>query len=673
VENTDPNIEEKLVPFVEGALAEADRREVLAALPGQPALNQEVRLLRETISSLRMMAAKGLTYQSPVEIQSEQVVDFALQGEQWSRQATRQFQLHLLESPDVAEEIAILRELEGELQQRVESSATVPEMPASLRQAFQESYGRAPSEPAWKKSLVAVAAWLATLNIKVAAAAAAGLAVVVGGIGLGRYAHNQVQGSASKVAIASPSGAPTPVGSSTPTSPAPAGQVALLPSKVLPEELPRISRLLWQKQVSHSYRDGQIFVAQADLDRAWAALSVNEKVASAQPLKTGPAPADKKTNLLDGIIGALPDTKAPSPAATSKPEPAKDSKTTAGNKPAAAIPAVAIALPSEPAPSGAYANYQVQQSQAPAQPTYQAAEPARETREESRVNEPKAAPPSSQTEPVRHSPPPLPEAQRGEVKAPAAPSPRKKIAIPPQKAQARSTVLGQVRNSPPANTAPAILEQEIAVAPIPQPMPPAPPVDALRKPTVSTPYHYQQAENKGSQGAPQETTGKVSPGAVNLKVEIKDEEDPPGPAPQQVALEAPKVKPSTQPPDGIAGGFPGSQRAEGDRDVDFNRRPKPGAAITTNSGGEGFRARSDNFEVSADAPFEVAMLPVAKKLVEDSIGEAKVQMERKEDNHLLVTIRPSRNLTPQEIEKLRKLVREKLQLADEDTVVIRQP
>ena len=80
MDSQDSNIEEKLVPFVEGALAEADRREVLQALPSHPALNQEVRQLREAIVALRGQAARGLSYQSPVEAPAEQVVDFALQG-----------------------------------------------------------------------------------------------------------------------------------------------------------------------------------------------------------------------------------------------------------------------------------------------------------------------------------------------------------------------------------------------------------------------------------------------------------------------------------------------------------------------------------------------------------------------------------------------------------------
>ena len=125
MDSHDSGIDEKLVPFVEGALAEADRREVLQALPQQPSLNQEVRQLREIIMTLRNQSAQGLTYRSPVESPPDQVVDYALQSEQWSRTATRQFQLQLLESPDLANEIAILRELEQGLQQPCEGPAAI--------------------------------------------------------------------------------------------------------------------------------------------------------------------------------------------------------------------------------------------------------------------------------------------------------------------------------------------------------------------------------------------------------------------------------------------------------------------------------------------------------------------------------------------------------------------
>ena len=84
-------------------------------------------------------------------------------------------------------------------------------------------------------------------------------------------------------------------------------------------------------------------------------------------------------------------------------------------------------------------------------------------------------------------------------------------------------------------------------------------------------------------------------------------------------------------------------------------------------------ATSDHFEVKAGQPFEVAMLPVAKKVVTDLVGDAKVKMERKEDGSLLVTVLPQRALTPVEIDSLRKELRKKLALKDEDTVVVRQP
>ena len=54
-------------------------------------------------------------------------------------------------------------------------------------------------------------------------------------------------------------------------------EVALFPEKVLPEDLPKLSRQLWDKKVSHTYRDGQIYVAPEDREEALLALNTNEQ------------------------------------------------------------------------------------------------------------------------------------------------------------------------------------------------------------------------------------------------------------------------------------------------------------------------------------------------------------------------------------------------------------
>lgn len=749
MDSQDSGIEEKLVPFVEGALAEADRREVMAALPGQPALNQEVRQLREAILLLRGQAAKGLTYQSPVEAAVEQVVDYALQGESWSRQASRQFQLQILESDGLAEEVAILRELEMDLQQRVEAGKAVPEMPAALRAAIAEAYGRPASEPSWKKSLAAALAWMAGLNLKVASAAVAGVVVVVGGLGLGRWAHQQKGQTTSPtgpVAAATSTASPAADGQVAVATPepmaAPAGQVPLLKGKVLPEDLPRISRQLWQKQVSHSYRDGQVYVAQADFDRAWAALDFNEQAGAHRPIKTVPVPAgETPAPPGGGLIGILPDSlRGGKPSAATAPPPpppapvaspvaasAQPVSHGSGSAPVNAAPAVAIELPVAPEAGrsgGDAPDYRPQRAPEDVLPTYShTSAAAKETR---------SAEPSLPKEASLPRPEPLPQ-RRDYFSAPApASKPQRSVGTAAPSSGERLQPSQMVRPAPPPPPPkPTVAmtrggEQE-AEAPPPravtyapkkkvESLPPAPPVRE-EAPAVQPLRHAAPPVTRRNRNEIAEANLKVEPQGVEDKLsdgkdqrKSADMEDdatpsggarpspvaPPRPAPVSVVAAVPPAPPPA-PASQVSANTGAVAQAQS-----VPPTPPPVAAVTMRGADEGMvtekrsedlaqqnrstvalgrttppgalaAKREDAFEVPANAPFEVAMLPIAKKLVQDLVGEAKVQMERKEDGHLLVTVRPVRSLTPSEIDKLRKLLREKLDLKDEDTVVIRQP
>ena len=696
MDSQDSSIEEKLVPFVEGALAEADRREVLQALPSQPALNQEVRALRETIMSLRGQAARGLTYQSPVEAPPEQVVDFALQGEGWSRQSSRQFQLHLLESSSLAEELSILRELEQDLQQRVEPSKAVPEMPAALRQAIQETYGKPPADPAWKRAAAAILAWTAGLNLKVASAAVAGCVLIVGAVTVSRM-NRPTSGTTVAVATTAPvaDSSATPLGAvaaATP-EPAPAGQVALLQEKVLPEDLPGLSRRLWTKQVSHSYRDGQIYVAQADFDKAWSALQMNnEKATGSKRLKTGEVAVNEpETNLLDGVIGKLPakDTKAEEVKLKKQPAPAGP-QGSAGGPSAEATKAptgtmvggvpdsqVAIAIPAQPeaaAQAGTYAPPPAPAYQAPAH-HYQRQEPAR---------------PVDPIVPRQTAPAPAPVRTRhvaaSTSQTTAHPSQAAHPAPAPMadKDPGSSTKIGQVfqadarKQNPGAKNNGPVDQVASDYRPEPAPEPIAPPLEALKKPVAQshpvTSYAPPPPPLKPTTPA---VAAPVQTGMTNMSVPPTEDDAPPPPGQvfqekkgdlsrEKSETEEGRVNNTMRTDDGVV-------RSNTNKTVGYTDSAGAGRASMGNQAARSRTANDESFQVKAGAPFEVAMLPVAKKLVEDLVGESKVQMERKEDGHLLVTIRPARSLSPQEVDKLRKVVREKLELKEEDTVVIRQP
>jgi hypothetical protein len=706
VDSLEPTIEEKLVPFVEGALAEADRREVMQALPNSPALTQEVRLLREAILLLRTQAARGMTYHSPVEAPPEQVVDFALQGDQWSRQSSRQFQLHMLESSSLSEELEILKELEQDLQQRAESSKPVPEMSAALRAAIQEAYGRPAPEPGWKKTMAALVAWMAGMNLKVAAAAVASCVVVAAGVGMGRYAHQQMQVPAQggTVAVADRSSASPSPAAAVFAAATPAGQVALLKEKVLPEDLPGLSRRLWQKQVSHSYRDGQIYVAQADYEKAWGALQLNpEKIAVAHPLRTGAVPPEeKKTNLLDGVIGMVPNAApAPKPvvpkdraAAGAASQPLANKADTAEPSPAAAV---AVHLPSAPEASqggpGDDANYQVapEGDRGPVGPVADRATAAQRSPDAPRP----AIVPSQDSYRPSQMARPAPTEKRRQVAAPE-PVVRQEVADPPASSKMKSVFQGnrkrQATPDPrnyvaPKNEAPVVVE---SVAPAVQPIS-RPNVavqrDLADKPSPSLANSHVGVKESGPDGQLEEEAPPLpqpanlpaySPPAVPSQIALESKGVPSGQAPVDEALRggvasAPRAETSSSPPAVASGGRVAAKVAGGEAPAAVPAQRASNVNLGRTAPGATLAKSDEGYTVQANAPFEVAMLPVAKKLIEELVGDSKVQMERKEDGHILVTIRPARSLSPQEVDKLRKVVREKLELEDEDTVVIRQP
>lgn len=681
MDNREPTIEEKLVPFVEGALAEADRREVMQALPRDPALNQEARLLRETILLLRTQAAQGLTYQASAEVPLEQVVDFAHQGDQWSRQASRQFQLQMLESTDLAEEVSILRELEQELQQKVDSAGVIPPMSGALKNAIQECYAPPPREPGWKRPLALTLAWFAGLNLKVAGAAVAGVTVVVLGVGVGRYAHQQMQTSPTAtggLAVATPTQSPVAspaIRETVKAAAAPKGQVALLDEKVHPEDLPRLSRLLWQKQVSHSYRDGQIFVAEADVERAWGALSMNEKVASAKPLQTGPVPEDKPLASLDGIIGALPEDRA-SNRPQSQPKPLEKGEASTQAPP---VPQVAIHLPAEP-----------EVSRSVEQPVYRAAESrpavaaaARNSVEPERRPAPQpVAAPQRVTAPQGVAAPPATEQRAQPNQMARLPEPQQPVApavAPVSQAAGASRSSGESARRRVASEPDRVVSGNL---------PPAPATKEVGLPAVaSTGASAKDSEAIGAPRPqeiqalkPRSETHQANADTRNFKVESDE-----GPLPSSVDISASKKK-SDEGVKMVPAGRVGTTAESASGPVPAGMKPvprlregsrgpnqvasEPESKLSVASSAQ---AQEEGFSVPADAPFEVAMLPIAKKLVVDSVGEARVQMERQDSGFLLITIRPTRRLSDQEIEKLRKLLREKLELKDEDSIVVRQP
>lgn len=287
-----PKIAEKLVPFVEGALAEVDRREVTEHLPQCPVCSQEVKSLRQVVSMLRNTAGTKLNYYPPNSLPTSDVLDYALQADKMSDTVRRRIQLQLVESLEAQQEVELLRELDAELSQR-EEMIRIPPMPSELRSVVEEVYGR--KSPAKKAAPPFFASLLERFGPRPLAAGALG--IVFAGFVVHAATHrtptssvtstdavavvSQTPEAASAVATAPPAASPKAKPKQPKTG---KEEVALLPEKVHPEDLPRLSRLLWEKKVNHTYKDGQIYVAAEDVEEALLALNTNERrlVASAE-------------------------------------------------------------------------------------------------------------------------------------------------------------------------------------------------------------------------------------------------------------------------------------------------------------------------------------------------------------------------------------------------------
>lgn len=318
------SIAEKLVPYIEGALADVDRREVHEHLQECQMCNQEFRSLKDVVSCLRTRVGHTLHYLPAISLSPDDVVDYALDAGRLSETTRRRIQLQLVESLDCQQEVEWLRELEGDLD-RVEAISPPP-FPAALGKALDATYGAEGRKTASVFKLdFAKADFLKRVQPRYLAAGLAGLlftgmaahsmfggptpATIATTAGSGAAAAKSPE--ANLPAAAAPAASPTASASALPV--AGKDEVALLPEKVHPDDLPRLSRLLWDKKVAHSYRDGQIYVAGEDVEMAWGALRMNEgrQVAAAE-LKAGKLAknGDKESIVAIGQAGKSLDEKS---------------------------------------------------------------------------------------------------------------------------------------------------------------------------------------------------------------------------------------------------------------------------------------------------------------------------------------------------------------------------
>ncbi|MCA9781396.1 MAG: hypothetical protein KC800_31980, partial [Candidatus Eremiobacteraeota bacterium] len=126
------NIEERLIPYIEGVLNEREQREVDEAIQADAALAREVEELKEVIDELRKGFASGVRPEFS-ELSVEEVVKMAAHdGNLETMTGTAEQKARLFCNDQALEEYRLLRSLSQDMQQTTLPMAEVPPMPESL-------------------------------------------------------------------------------------------------------------------------------------------------------------------------------------------------------------------------------------------------------------------------------------------------------------------------------------------------------------------------------------------------------------------------------------------------------------------------------------------------------------------------------------------------------------
>jgi hypothetical protein len=391
-------------------------------------------------------------------------------------------------------------------------------------------------------------------------------------------------------------------------------------------ELPGFSRKLWEAKVSHSYRDGQIFVAAEDVDKARKALQIlprevaavdldlaarqKAQARAAAPAKGAGAETPQDEPPADGVESAV-ETAKPSLAearvATYEVASRRD-RASGGKSDTGKVEAAAAAPAAAPKPKPA-----VVAKSDPSKPARPAAEP----------------PP----------PPVVAMAKKG----PAPGTETVAVLTPKDKSGAFA--------NPRQQRAPLPIQQQVAVAPN----------TVVLRGGADDPIS-QLPVRSGAEEQSKASTESPDAGARPAPAEPAERE---GYATQSVAPPA------------------GEGRKEGQQLARSNQNA--GAMPYTNVGQVG-TARNAPASTMPNAGLQVpanrmddvavadsALATQARKVASEAIGESTVTVDKRDDGSVVVIVRSGRTLSSQEMDGLRKALRQKLSLADSDTVVIRQP
>ncbi len=199
------NIEEKLIPYLEGVLNPKERREVEEAINTNPELAREMSELRELILELRQGFATGVKPPQE-ELSINEVVELSYHtGSTDKLPGTSAQKARLFCSDSGLEEYSLLRALSEEMARTTLDRENVPELPAYLRKEFANLKGegngkgkvlpflkpsfasKTPSVPLWRRA----SGWLDRIDPKPLMASAAALVM----LSLGVHLYNRPAGT----------------------------------------------------------------------------------------------------------------------------------------------------------------------------------------------------------------------------------------------------------------------------------------------------------------------------------------------------------------------------------------------------------------------------------------------------------------------------------------------
>lgn len=584
---------EKLVPYVEGVLAEQDARDVAEYLSAHPEALEDVRFLKEAITALRAAVGQGVSPRVPGEMSSEDLVQLVTDPEGIEPVKRKALRALLAESPQYAREAELLEQLDRDLEHQFDSLSPPDAVPPPLRREFQRLYGQAsPStsgrRPGWLESLHTL---LGGLNPRPFVALATVLVLLcVGGFLVESSRIGRGNIAVTESAAPPPTEEPGTEASGTPDAFGGLEGMALASDATDPGELRRQSQVLLDNKVQYAVKDGRLFVAQEDVQRARRALTGGER----DPREL----AQARTRELK--------SQEPDTAVTADNE---------ADQAAAASGEVA----SEPVvrPAGA----RPRSSDVTAPPLPQPATPAalKDKQDEGAAGRTVlAAKTEAPGEGGAVSPRPLDEARRD---------------VRPEPASSEQKLTSK-------GAGPSGLE------------------DAAPRPVADSPDEVvATAEEKESEAAPAQRAERQD--------EVLTEAAPPSPplsaaAKTGIVANVPVGQAAPPPPSPV-------KRAAAGSATRAASLPAAGAEIPV------ARSQPAPAPTPSASRSESQLARWAQQVAADFAEGSVVTTEMREDGSLALYVRAGRELSDQDVESLRRLLRDRLDLRDTDTIIIRQP